>query len=96
MGRIDGQMLDKVSDNVAYATLSFRRFLGIGDQHLPVSWTKLTYNPDLEAYQLDLSDDELKKALSYDADKEFDWGDRRSQKRLDDYYEISPYWGPYG
>jgi hypothetical protein len=95
IGRIERLMLDKVSGNVAYAILSFGGFLGIGDQHLPVPWTKLTYNPDLEAYQLDLSDDELKKAPSYDADKEFDWGDR-SQERLHDYYGISPYWGTYG
>lgn len=59
IGRIERLMLDKVSGNVAYAILSFGGFLGIGDQHLPVPWTKLTYNHDLEAYQLDRRNDSM-------------------------------------
>lgn len=96
IGRIERLMLDKVSGKVAYAILSFGGFLGIGDKHVPVPWTSLTYNHDLEAYQLDLSDDVLKKAPSYDADKEFDWGDRSQEHLVHNYYGISPYWATYG
>ena len=85
-------MLDKSSGKVVYAILSFGGFLGIGDKHLPIPWTKLTYDHVLEAYQLELSDDVLKKAPSYDADKEFDWGDRSQENFVHSYYSISPYW----
>jgi hypothetical protein len=44
IGRIERLMLDKVSGKVAYAILSFGGFLGIGDKHVPVPWTSLTYN----------------------------------------------------
>jgi hypothetical protein len=44
IGRIERLMLDKISGKVAYAVLSFGGFLGIGNQHLPVPWARLTYN----------------------------------------------------
>ncbi len=40
-----------------------------------------------------LSDDELKQAPSYAADKDFDWGDRSQEETLHDYYRARPYWG---
>ena len=94
--RIERLMLDKLSGKVAYAILSFGGFLGMGDKHLAIPWTKLTYNRDFEAYQLDLSDDVLKKAPSHNADKEFDWGDRSQEIKVHNYYGISPYWATYG
>jgi hypothetical protein len=47
----------------------------------------------MEAYRLDISDDELAKAPSYAADKEFDWGDRSAEMRLHDDCGTQPYWG---
>jgi sporulation protein YlmC with PRC-barrel domain len=96
IGKIERVMLDKRSGKVAYAILSFGGFLGIGDKHVPIPWTKLSYSPELDAYQLDLSDEELKKAPAYDSDKEFDWGDRSQETALHTYYGISPYWAAYG
>ena len=96
IGKIERLMIDKRSGKIAYAILSFGGFLGIGHKHLPIPWEKLSYNTALEAYQLDLSDDALKQAPSYDADKDFDWGDRLQETALHAYYGISPYWAAYG
>jgi len=93
IGSIQRLMIDKVSGNVAYAVLSFGGFLGMGEKHLPVPWSRLKYDPLMAAYAVDLSDDELAKAPSYAADKEFDWGDRSQEERLHDYYRARPYWG---
>ena len=93
VGTIQRVMIDKISGNVAYAVLSFGGFLGLGEKHLPVPWASLKYNPSLEAYEVDLSDDELGKAPSYAADKEFDWGDRAREVELHNYYKVPPYWG---
>src|SRR5689334_24917150 len=76
IGTIERLMIDKLSGNVAYAVLSFGGFLGIGQKHLPVPWARLTYDRNLGAYHLDLTEDELKAAPSFAADQEFDWGDR--------------------
>src|SRR5262245_51720617 len=76
IGTIQRLMIDKLSGNVAYAVMAFGGFLGIGQKHLPVPWSSLKYNPSFGAYVLDLTDDEFRRAPSYEADSEFGWGDR--------------------
>jgi hypothetical protein len=93
IGKIERLMLDKISGKVAYAVLSFGGFLGIGNKHLPIPWARLTYNPKLDAYEIDLSDDELKQAPSYEADENFDWGDRSREISIHSYYGSPTYWG---
>jgi hypothetical protein len=95
VGTIQRVMIDKISGKVAYAVLSFGGFIGIGQKHLPIPWTRLKYDPDEAAYMLDLSDEELSRAPSYEADKEFDWGDRSEEIRIHEYYQANRYWGGY-
>ena len=93
IGTVQRLMIDKTSGNVAYAVLRLGGLLGLGEKHLPIPWGKLKFEPLLQAYQVDISDDELAKAPSYAADKEFDWGDRSQETHLHDYYKARPYWG---
>lgn len=93
IGSIERLMIDKLSGKVVYAVLSFGGFLRIGEKHLPIPWERLKYDPSIEAYAIDISDDELAKAPSYAADKEFDWGDRSREQQLHDFYKARPYWG---
>jgi hypothetical protein len=95
IGHIERLMIDKVSGKVSYAILSFGGFLGIGANLLPLPWGKLRYNPHFEAYELDIEDEELKRAPSFRADKDFDWGDRSQEAELHRYYGIPPYWGGF-
>ena len=73
LGHIERLMIDKFTGQVSYAILSFGGFLGMGTDLLPLPWARLTYNPKFEAYELDIDDDELKRAPSFRADKDFDW-----------------------
>jgi hypothetical protein len=93
IGHIERLMIDKISGRVSYAILSFGGFLGMGAKLLPLPWARLTYNRDIEAYQLDISDEELQRAPSFLADKDFDWGDRSQEEELHRYYGVPPYWG---
>jgi hypothetical protein len=93
IGTIQRLMIDKVSGNVAYAVIRFGGFLGMGEKHMPIPWGKLHFDPLMQAYQADISEEELAKAPSYAADKEFDWGDRSEEIRLHDFYSSRPYWG---
>jgi PRC-barrel domain len=63
IGTIERLMIDKLSGNVAYAVLSFGGFLGMGQKHLPIPWARLTYDRALGAYHLDLTEEELKRAV---------------------------------
>jgi sporulation protein YlmC with PRC-barrel domain len=95
IGTIQRLMIDKVSGNVAYAILSFGGILGMGQKHLPVPWSRMQYSPLLEAYEIDLTDEELAKAPSYAADKDFDWGNRARETEIHKYYGARTYWGAY-
>jgi hypothetical protein len=95
IGTIERLMIDKLSGNVAYAVLSFGGFLGVGNKHLPIPWARLKYDRTLGAYHVDITDEELKRAPSFAADKEFDWGDRSQEVDIHNYYRVPPYWGAY-
>src|SRR5258708_6999769 len=93
IGTIHRLMIDKLSGNVAYAVLSFGGFLGVGQKHMPVPWARLKYDPTQESYQLDLTDDELKRAPAYEADQDFDWGDRSQEIVVHRFHKVPQYWG---
>jgi hypothetical protein len=95
IGTIERLMIDKLSGNVAYVVLSFGGFLGIGHKHLPIPWPRLKYDRTLGAYHLDITDEELKRAPSFAADKDFDWGDRSQEVDIHNFYRVRPYWGAY-
>jgi hypothetical protein len=73
--------------------LSFGGFLGLGERHYPLPWTALKYNPALSAYELDIPEEQLRKAPSFGEREDFDWGDRTRETDLHAYYRIPPYWG---
>ena len=93
VGIIERLMIDKVSGNVAYAVLSFGGFMGIGVKHIPVPWKRMKYAAALDAYEINLSDEELSSAPSFEADKEFDWGYRDEVIANLNFYRTPPYRG---
>ena len=93
IGHIERLMIDKVTGKVSYAILSFGGFLGLGANLIPLPRGRLRYNTRFEAYELAIDKAELKRAPSVRADKEFDWGDRSSERALHDFYQARPYWG---
>ncbi|MBI4367139.1 MAG: PRC-barrel domain-containing protein [Deltaproteobacteria bacterium] len=91
VGTIQRLMIDKVDGKIAYAVLSFGSFMGIGAKHIPVPWDRLKFSPALDAYEIDVTDEELSRAPSYAADKEFDWGNRDDE--VQNFYRTPVYWG---
>ena len=87
VGEIERVMIDKRSGRVAYAVMSFGGFLGMGEEYYPVPWDRLSYNTDLDAYELDIDDRTLKGAPAYSADFA-----RADEQRMYDYYQATPYW----
>jgi hypothetical protein len=95
IGTIDRLMIDKHTGTVAYAVMNFGGFLGLGQQHLPIPWARLTYDRTLCGYQLDMSDEDFGRAPAFAADKDFDWGDRRREIEIHNFYKVPPYWGAF-
>jgi hypothetical protein len=91
IGRIERLMIDKITGQVAYAVMTFGGFLGFGQKHYPIPWNALKYDTRWEAYVTELTAEQLKDAPAYD--DSFDWGDRRGQEVVNDFYRRRGYWG---
>ena len=92
LGEIAHVMLDYQSGRIAYALMSAGGFLGIGDKLIPVPWTALTYEPDAEAFLLDMTKEELEHAESFDRDDLPSMAEQAWAEDLHDYFGARPYW----
>jgi len=91
VGSIERILVEKRSGKVSYAVLSFGGFLGIGDDHYPLPWSKLEYDTSLGGYRVDLSKEQVEGAPRYNRDEEFDYSSDNG-RRVYDYYGVPPYW----
>jgi hypothetical protein len=93
VGQIERVMIDKIGGKVAYAVMSFGGFMGIGEDYYPLPWSLLTYNPKLQGYEVNISEQQLKGAPKFSKHENWDWGDRARGQRVYDYWGLTPYWG---
>lgn len=90
IGSIERILVEKRSGKVSYAVLSFGGFLGIGNDHYPLPWSKLNYDEELGGYRVDVSKAQLEGAPKYDNDDNY-WT-AENGRRVYDYYGVAPYW----
>lgn len=87
IGSIERLMIDKQSGNIAYAVLKCGGFLGVGEQHVPVSWQSLKYNTGRQTYEIGFAAEQLRDSMVNEAGEEFDLGSREPP------YLHPRYWG---
>lgn len=92
IGSIEHLMLEKRGGRVAHAVMSFGGFLGIGEEHYPIPWSKLTYDTELGGYRVDITKEQLGEAPSHPAKSGYDWYDRSNEERIYNFYGVPPYW----
>lgn len=89
IGAIDHLMIDKQSGKVAYAVMGFGGFLGIGEDHLPVPWSKLQYDTAKSGFVTDITEADVKNAPV----RNEGWQqDRDWETRVHDHYRAPIYW----
>jgi hypothetical protein len=84
VGTIERLMIDKITGKVAYAVMSFGGFMGIGQDYYPLPWNVLNYNPALEGYEVNISEEQLKGAPKYSTHETWDW--ENQAQSIDDYW----------
>ena len=92
VGTIERVMIDKRGGKVAYAVMSFGGFLGIGDDYRALPWSVLRYNENLDAYELNITDQQLRGAPALASGWDTGTIDRGWERNIHDYYRASPYW----
>lgn len=89
IGSIDHLMIDKQSGKVAYAVMGFGGFLGMGEEHHPVPWSKLSFDTAQNGFVTDITEQEVKGAP---ARNENWYADREWEQRTHDHYRAQNYW----
>ena len=89
IGTIDHLTIDKATGKVAYAVMGFGGFLGMGEDHHPIPWAKLSYDTSRGGYVTDITSEQLEGA----PERRDDWHrDRDWEARTHDYYGVPNYW----
>ncbi|MGA0598598.1 PRC-barrel domain-containing protein [Enterovirga sp. CN4-39] len=93
IGTIERLMIDKLSGKVAYAVMSFGGFLGLGEDYHTIPWSALKYNTALDAYEMNLTEDQLRDAPRRTGEGRDPSFDRDWEEHVHRYYNATPYWG---
>lgn len=86
LGKIHEIVLDKTSGQVKYLVLESGSFLGLGGKFFAIPWNSIHYNPDEEAFILNVSKEKLKNAPGFDKNHWPEFSDDRWGKSITDYY----------
>lgn len=92
IGKVERLMIDKRSGQVASAVLSFGGFLGIGADHYPIPWPMLRYNEELGGYQVDLTEEQLKRAPKVEQGENWAQSDQDRNQEVYDYWQVRYFW----
>jgi sporulation protein YlmC with PRC-barrel domain len=92
LGHIAEIMLDKPTGRVAYAVLKYGSFLGLGGKLFALPWDVLKYDTHRSAYIVNIPEERLKNAPSFDEATPPDMADPRWGKQIHDYYGSSASW----
>lgn len=84
LGTIHHFMVGKRDGRVRFAALNFGGLFE-GDRYHPLPWNALTYNTELDGYEIGLSKEQLKDSPSFERGNEPAY-DARYGREIDDYY----------
>jgi sporulation protein YlmC with PRC-barrel domain len=93
IGTIERLMIEKRSGKVAYAVMSFGGYMGLGEGYFTLPWNVLKYNTTLDAYELNLTEEQLRGAPKRSAEGNDPSFDRDWEEHVHRYYNATPYWG---
>ena len=88
LGSVEDIMIDKISGKAEYAVLSFGGFLGMGANEYPLPWEKLTYDPRMGGFVVDVDKRILENAPVYTDDAQ--WGESEWRRVNQHYGSLTP------
>ncbi len=92
LGKIKEVVIDPVKGQVTYAVISFGGFVGLGEKLFAIPFSAFTYHANGNEYVLNVSQERLRGAPGFDADRWPAMSDNNWNRDLSGYYDRSPYW----
>jgi sporulation protein YlmC with PRC-barrel domain len=92
IGEVKDIVVDKESNNIMFAVLSFGGILGVGEKYHPIPWASLDYDESRNAYVVNYSKEQL-QAAPVGSVEELTRNDGLDfRDRTYAYYEADRYW----
>jgi sporulation protein YlmC with PRC-barrel domain len=92
VGEIKDIVLDKTSNNIMFAVVSFGGVLGMGEKFHPLPWDELDYDPSLKSYVISRTREQLEAAPSDSLEELTAYDGMVYRDRAFDYYKTPRYW----
>src|SRR5579859_5179917 len=92
IGEIEDVVLDKQSNNIMFAVVSFGGFLGMGEKYHPIPWQTLKYDETQGSYVVNLTREQLKAAPADSLDELTRNDGSAYRDKSFDYYKANRYW----
>ena len=92
IGEIEDVMLDKTSNSILFAVVSFGGFLGMAEKYHPIPWSSLTYDEDENAYVVNYTREQLEAAPAASIDELSQGDGMRFRDQTYTYYKAPRYW----
>ena len=92
IGEVKDVIVDKQSNNIMFAVLSFGGLLGIGEKYHPIPWASLGYDESRNAYVVNYSKEQLQAAPIGSVEELTQNDGLNFRDRTYAYYEADRYW----
>ena len=92
IGQVEDIVLDKTSNSILFAVVSFGGFLGIGEKYHPIPWAELDYDPSQKGYVVSFTHEQLKAAPSDSIEALTQNDGLAFRDRAYKHYGTTPYW----
>jgi sporulation protein YlmC with PRC-barrel domain len=92
IGSIEDVILDKQSNSILFAVVAFGGFLGMNEKYHPIPWSALDYDPDVGAYVVSFTKEQLQAAPAGSIDELTRDDGMQLRDRTYDYYKAPRYW----
>ncbi|HEU4516372.1 MAG TPA: PRC-barrel domain-containing protein [Steroidobacteraceae bacterium] len=92
IGEVEDVVLDKLSNNILFAVVSFGGFLGMAEKYHPIPWSSLKYDKPKGNYVVEFTKEQLEAAPVGELDELTRDDGQDFRTRIHDYYKAPRYW----
>jgi sporulation protein YlmC with PRC-barrel domain len=92
IGHIEDVILDKGTNSILFAVVSFGGFLGMGEKYHPIPWAALDYEPAEASYVVNYTKEQLEAAPAGSIEDLTRDDGLAFRDRTYDYYKAPRYW----
>jgi len=92
IGEVEDVILDKESNQIMFAVLSFGGFLGMAEKYHPIPWAALTYDRNRNSYVVNYTKEQLQSAPAGSVEELTQNDGLNFRDRTYAYYKADRYW----